>query len=59
MMNKSKTRDWLVLKLECDISENYFARGSVDFEIDDFEELDLRAIATASPGRGFLFRNRI
>ncbi|MDX1749124.1 MAG: DUF481 domain-containing protein [Methylophaga sp.] len=42
------------IKLERDISENYFARGSADFEIDDFEELDLRAIATASLGRFFI-----
>ncbi|AFJ02278.1 putative salt-induced outer membrane protein [Methylophaga frappieri] len=42
------------ISLERDISENYFARGSADFEIDDFEELDLRAIATASIGRFFI-----
>lgn len=42
------------VSLERDISENYFARGSADFEIDDFEELDLRAIATASIGRFFI-----
>lgn len=42
------------ISLERDISENYFARGNADFEIDDFEELDLRAIATASIGRFFI-----
>lgn len=42
------------VSLERDISEKYFARGSADFEIDDFEELDLRAIATASLGRFFI-----
>lgn len=42
------------IALERDISENYFARGSADFEIDDFEELDLRAITTASLGRFFI-----
>lgn len=42
------------VSLERDISEKYFARGSADFEIDDFEELDLRAIATASIGRFFI-----
>ena len=40
--------------IERDISENYFVRGSADFEIDDFEELDLRAISTASIGRFFI-----
>ena len=42
------------IALERDISENYFARGSADFEIDDFEELDLRAITTASIGCFFI-----
>ncbi|MDT8311571.1 MAG: DUF481 domain-containing protein [Methylophaga sp.] len=42
------------ISLERDINENYFARGSADFEIDDFEELDLRAITTASIGRFFI-----
>ncbi|MCX4188815.1 DUF481 domain-containing protein [Methylophaga sp. OBS3] len=42
------------ISLERDISEKYFARGSADFEIDDFEELDLRAITTASLGRFFI-----
>ncbi|MEX1201365.1 MAG: DUF481 domain-containing protein [Methylophaga sp.] len=42
------------VSLERDISENYYARGSADFEIDDFEELDLRAITTASIGRFFI-----
>ncbi|MEX0615813.1 MAG: DUF481 domain-containing protein [Methylophaga sp.] len=42
------------ISLERDISENYYARGSADFEIDDFEELDLRAITTASIGRFFI-----
>ncbi len=42
------------ISLERDISENYFVRGSADFEIDDFEELDLRAITTASIGRFFI-----
>lgn len=42
------------ISLERDISENYFARGSADFEIDEFEELDLRAITTASIGRFFI-----
>ncbi len=40
--------------LERDISEMWFVRGAADFEIDDFEELDLRAIATASLGRFFI-----
>ena len=42
------------LSLERDISEMWFVRGAADFEIDDFEELDLRAIATASMGRFFI-----
>lgn len=42
------------LSLERDISEMWFVRGAMDFEIDDFEELDLRAIATASIGRFFI-----
>lgn len=42
------------VSLERDISDMWFARGSADFEIDDFEELDLRAIATASLGRFFI-----
>ncbi|WP_417511264.1 DUF481 domain-containing protein [Methylophaga sp.] len=42
------------LSLERDISEMWFARGSADFEIDEFEELDLRAIAAASLGRFFI-----
>ncbi|MDX1475857.1 MAG: DUF481 domain-containing protein, partial [Reinekea sp.] len=42
------------IALERDISENYFVRGSADFEIDEFEELDLRAITTASIGRFFI-----
>ena len=40
--------------LERDINEMWFARGTADFEIDDFEELDLRAITTASIGRFFI-----
>lgn len=40
--------------LERDITQMWFARGTADFEIDDFEELDLRAIATASLGRFFI-----
>lgn len=44
------------ISLERDISKLYYVRGSADFEIDDFEELDLRAITTASFGR-FLIRN--
>lgn len=42
------------IALERDINERWFARGTADFEIDDFEELDLRAIATASIGRFFI-----
>lgn len=42
------------ISLERDITERWFARGTADFEIDDFEELDLRAIATASLGRFFI-----
>jgi len=43
------------IAMERDISEMWFARGTADFEIDDFEDLDLRAIATASLGR-FIIR---
>lgn len=43
------------ISLERDINEMWYARGSADFEIDEFEELDLRAITTASLGR-FLIR---
>lgn len=42
------------IALERDINRIWFARGTADFEIDDFEELDLRAIATASLGRFFI-----
>lgn len=42
------------ISLERDISENYFVRGAADFEIDEFENLDLRAITTASIGRFFI-----
>lgn len=42
------------ISLERDITRMWFARGTADFEIDDFEELDLRAIATASLGRFFI-----
>lgn len=42
------------ISLERDITDRVYARGSADFEIDDFEELDLRAIATASIGRFFI-----
>ncbi len=42
------------VSLERDITNRVYARGSADFEIDDFEELDLRAIATASLGRFFI-----
>jgi putative salt-induced outer membrane protein YdiY len=42
------------MALERDITRMWFARGTADFEIDDFEELDLRAIATASLGRFFI-----
>jgi len=42
------------MALERDITRMWFARGTADFEIDDFEELDLRAIATASLGRFFV-----
>ncbi len=42
------------VSLERDITEMWFARGAMDFEIDDFEELDLRAIASASLGRFFI-----
>lgn len=42
------------ISLERDMSEMYYVRGSADFEIDDFEELDLRAISTVSLGRFFI-----
>jgi len=42
------------ISLERDITDMYYARGSADFEIDDFENLDLRAITTASLGRFFI-----
>jgi putative salt-induced outer membrane protein YdiY len=42
------------IAMERDITRMWFARGTADFEIDDFEELDLRAIATASLGRFFV-----
>jgi putative salt-induced outer membrane protein YdiY len=43
------------IAMERDITEMWFARGTADFEIDDFEDLDLRAITTASLGR-FIIR---
>lgn len=42
------------LSLERDITDMWFARGATDFEIDEFENLDLRAIASASLGRFFI-----
>jgi len=42
------------VSLERDINEQWFARGAADFEIDKFENLDLRAITTASLGRFFI-----
>jgi putative salt-induced outer membrane protein YdiY len=42
------------MSLERDISDMWFARGAADFEIDEFEQLDLRAIASASLGRFFI-----
>lgn len=39
--------------LERDISDRWFAYGSADFEIDEFENLDLRALVTT--GLGYFF----
>jgi len=39
-MTKLKTKKLGPVLNRSDIAKNYFARGSADFEIDDFENLD-------------------
>ncbi len=44
------------IECEADISENWFAFGQAELENDEFENLDLRATATAGVGRFFIRR---
>lgn len=54
--NGSKTVDEQLAgaRLERDLTDRWFVFGNTDFEIDEFENLDLRALATTGAGYFFI-----